>query len=254
MPNIARDITIQSSPIGGTTVTTKRAALLDKYFYFFMSLLIGVVVVYGFSHTVDQNLIHPGLPRPVILYLHAGVFCGWVVFFIFQSALIRTRNVALHRRTGWLGVALGVAIPVLGISTAVTMARFKILHFHATDAESFLIVPFFDIIAFTIPFALAICWRKKPEFHRRLLLLASCALTAAAFGRFPPHLLSPDVFYAGVDLLVLLGIARDLIVNRRIHPVYLYGFPAFILGQTVVMYTVIRELPYWLKIAHAIVS
>ena len=173
---------------------------------------------------------------------------------MFQSALVRTRNVALHRRTGWFGVALGATIPVLGISTAVTMARFKILQFHATDAESFLIVPFFDIIAFTIPFALAICWRKKPEFHRRLLLLASCALTAAAFGRFPPHLLSPDVFYAGVDLLVLLGVARDLMVNRRIHPVYLYGLPAFILGQTVVMYTVIRELPYWLKIAHAIVS
>jgi hypothetical protein len=45
------------------------------------------------------------------------------------------------------------------------------------------------------------------------------------------------VFYAGVDVLVLLGVARDLIVNRRIHQVYLYGLPALILGQTVVMYT-----------------
>jgi len=177
-----------------------------------------------------------------------------VLFFILQSTLIRTHNVRLHRRIGWFGVALGVVIPVLGISTAVTMARFKILHFNSTDAESFLIVPFFDLIAFAIPFALAIYWRTKPEFHRRLFLIASCALTAAALGRFPTHLLPPDLFYAGVDVLVLLSVVRDLVVNRRIHPAYLYGLPALILGQTVVLYTLIHDLPYWHKITYAIVS
>ena len=64
-----------------------------------------MVVVYGFSYTVDQNLIH------------AAVFSGWVLFFILQSTLIRTHNVRLHRRIGWFGVALRVVIPVLGIST-----------------------------------------------------------------------------------------------------------------------------------------
>jgi hypothetical protein len=251
---VAPQINLKSSPIEGIAVSANRAGLLDKYFYFFMSLLIPVVVVYGFSHTVDRNLIHPALPRPFILYLHAAVFSGWVLFFILQSTLVRTHNVRWHRRIGWFGVALGVAIPVLGVSTAVTMARFNTLQLHSADAESFLIVPLNDITAFTIPFALAIYWRKKSEFHRRLLLMASCALTAAAFGRFPPHLLPPVIFYAGVDLLILLGVARDLIVNRRIHPVYLYGLPAFILGQTVAMYAFIHNSPYWLKIAHAIVS
>ena len=249
---VARQISIKSSPIEG--VSTNRAGLLDKYFYFFMSLLIAVVVVYGFSRTVDKNLIHPALPRPFILYLHAAVFSGWVVFFILQPTLVRTHNVRLHRRIGWFGIALGVAIPVLGISTAVTMARFHILQLHSTDAELFLIVPLFDITAFTIPFALAIHWRKKSEYHRRLLSIATCALTSAAFGRFPPHLLPPIFFYAGVDLLILLGVARDLIVNRRIHPVYVYGLPAFVLDQIVVMYTVIHNSPYWLRIAHAILS
>jgi hypothetical protein len=247
-------MSVTSSPIPGITLPTTGAASLEKYFYFFMSLVIAGVVAYGFSHTVEQNLIHPAVPRPVVLYFHAAVFGGWVLFYILQSALVRSNNVRLHRRTGWFGVALGMVIPVLGISTAVTMARFRILHFNATDAESFLMVPFFDITAFSIPFALAIYWRKKPEFHRRLLLVASCALTAAAFARFPPHLLPPAVFYAGVDLLVLLGVVRDLIVNRRIHSVYRYALPAFILGQTVVMYTLIRDLPYWHKIGHIIVS
>ena len=232
---------------------TRRVDLVDKYFYFFMSLLIAVVVVYGFSHTLDKRLIHPAVPRPFILYCHAAIFSGWVVFFILQSTLVRIHNVRLHRLIGWFGAALGVAIPVRGISTAITMARFNILHFHETDAESGLIVSFFDMAAFTIPFALAIYWRRKPEFHRRLILIATCALTSAAFARFPHYWVPPVLFfYADVDLLILLGVARDLIVNRRIHRVYLYALPAFILGQVAALYTPVQDLPGWLTFTHAI--
>jgi hypothetical protein len=103
-----------------------------------MSLLIPAVVVYGFSFTVGNRLIHPAIPRPPILYLHAVVFSGWLLFFLLQSALVRSHNVRLHRRIGWFGAALGVLIFVVGVSTAVAMARFNTLQMHATDAESFL--------------------------------------------------------------------------------------------------------------------
>src|SRR5260370_33818084 len=109
-------VTLSNSGLNrGIAVTTKRGSLLDQYFYFFMSLLIPAVVVYGFSFTVGNNLIHPAFPRPLILYVHAAVFSGWLVFFMLQSALVRTHNVHWHRRIGWFGVALGVVIPVLGI-------------------------------------------------------------------------------------------------------------------------------------------
>jgi len=57
-----------------------------------------------------------------------------------------------------------------------------------------------------------------------------------------------------VDFLVLLGAVRDLIVNGRIHPVYLAGLPAFVFGQIVVMFTDLHESPWWLKIAHTILG
>jgi hypothetical protein len=212
-------------------------------------LLIAVVAAYGFSHTVDQNLIHATPTRPRILYLHGVVFSGWVVFFIVQSALVRTHNVAVHRKLGWFGVAWGVVILVLGVATAISMTRFKIITLHSTDAAQFLIVPLWDITCFTIAFALAIYWRKKPEFHRRLILIASCVLTAAAFARFPEHLLPFTWFYAGVDLLIFLGVVRDLTVNKRVHPVYLYALPALILGQTLVMHVLLTASPQWSKIA-----
>jgi hypothetical protein len=113
-------------------------------------------------------------------------------------------------------------------------------------------VPFCDIVCFTTTFALAIYWRKKPEYHRRLILIASCALTAAGWGRFPGSFFQGAYFYAGVDLLILLGVVRDLIVNRRVHVVYKYALPAFIVGQTFVMYTIVTNQAYWVKIADAI--
>jgi hypothetical protein len=233
-------------------MTTKQSGPLNQYFYFFMSLLIAVVVVYGFSHTIDQNLIHATPIRPWIVYLHGAVFSGWVIFFIVQSALVRTHNVRIHRKLGWFGVALGTAIPVLGISTAITMDRFQLVHFPSPEVVPFLAIQFCDMACFTIFFALAVYWRKKPEFHRRLMLIASCGLTAAAFARFPMPLMRDVWFYAGVDILIVVGVLRDLIVTRRVHPVYRYALPALIVTQTTVMYLYLAAPPRWVAVANAI--
>jgi len=231
-----------------------RHVLLENYFYFFMTLLIFGIVVYGFSHTVDQNLIHPAVPRPFILYAHAAVFSGWLVLFVLQSTLVRSHHVRWHRRVGWFGAGLGALIPVLGVATAITMGRFNLFQLHQPGAAAFLIIPLWDMATFTPAFALAVYWRKKPEFHRRLILIASCALTAASFGRFPPNILPRIVFYAGVDSLILLGVVRDLIVNRSIHQVYRYALPAIMVGQVVVMYTAIAQPALWMRIAHAMLG
>ena len=235
---------------------------LGDYFYFLMSLVVAVIVAYGFSQTVKDKLIHPSVARPFVLYVHAAVFSAWVLFFIFQSTLVRMRMVRWHRLIGWIGAGLGVAMIVVGVVTAITMGRFNISHFHPRYPEGGLLVSFFDISAFTIPFALAIYWRKQPEFHRRLQLLATCALTAAAFGRFPQLFLarpsqSPALrgfliwvaLYAGLDLLIFMSTLRDLVVNRRIHPVYLFGLPALVLCQAGMLYTLMRHSAWWLRTA-----
>jgi hypothetical protein len=219
-----------------------------------MSLLIAATIVYGFSHTVDKNLIHATPQRPAILYLHAFVFTSWLIFYILQSLLVRTRNVRIHKQSGRFGVALGVAIPIVGVATAIAMARFNVSQLHQPGTASFLIIPLFDMVCFTTTFALGIYWSAKPEYHRRLLLIASCALTAAGFGRFPAAILPPPFFYAGVDVLILFGVVRDLVINRRIHPVYLYALPAFMAAQTLVTYTMVHNSPWWLAIAHAILN
>ena len=167
-------------------MTKPQEGFWERYFYFFMSMLIAVVVAFGFSQTIDMNLIHPSIPRPFLLYVHAAVFTGWLVFFILQTALVRTSNVQIHRTLGTFGIAMGVGIPVLGVATALTMTRFDIEKLHNPTAATDMIVPFFDMVAFASTFSLAIYWRKKPELHRRLILASTCALTAAGSGASLP--------------------------------------------------------------------
>jgi len=47
----------------------------------------------------------------------------------------------------------------------------------------------------------------------------------------------------GVDLLVLFGVLRDVIVSRRVHPVYLYVLPVLVLAQFTVMDTILHFWP-----------
>src|SRR5579862_9593815 len=153
-----QSVGIQTGSVAGRAAKTKRGGFWDSYFYFAMSLVMAAVVVYGFSRTMGARIIHPTTPPPTILYIHAFVFYGWLAFFIFQSALVRTHNVKLHRAAGWFGVALGVVIPVLGIWTAITMNRIKVVVNHDPGAAAFMLVPFLDIACFTATFPLAIYW------------------------------------------------------------------------------------------------
>jgi hypothetical protein len=141
---------------------------------------------------------------------------------------------------------------VVGVSTALVMARFDRDVLHTANNELFLIVPLWDMLSFSSTFALAILWRRKPEYHRRLIVIATCALTAAGWGRFP--MLPPGTFYIGVDALIILGALRDWIVNGRVHKVYWYVLPIFVGGQVLVVTTVLKRLPYWQPIAHRLLG
>ena len=235
---------------------TGRKGLLDRYFYFAMSLLIAVITVYGFSFTINANLLHPAKPRPVLLWFHAAAFSAWVVLFIVQSALIRTRNLRLHRYLGWFGAALGAVMVPLGFAVAVIMGRFHIhqLHQAASLYEAPLISPFYDMTAFGILLALAVYWRRRPDWHRRLMLIATCGLTTAAIARFPIVAIQNNYNYVCVDSLILLGVFRDLIVDRRVHKVYLYAVPILAMAQSLMMYVDLNASAWWVRIAHAILS
>jgi hypothetical protein len=222
-----------------------RGGLVDRYFYVFLSLGVAGIVVAGFSQTVDRNLFHAAPPRPVLLWIHGAAFSGWVVFFILQSTLVRVRKVSVHRTLGWFGAVLGAVMVTLGAVIAVVMGRFDALQLHQPD-PAFLSIPFFDMLGFGMLLGLAIVWRTKPELHRRFLVLATCGLLDAAFARFD-YVFNHSLFLVCVDAVMLLGVARDLLVDRRVHKVYLYGILALVIGQNMAIYLWRGSPGWWLS-------
>lgn len=236
-----------------TTTVTGRNGILHRYFYFSMSLLVAAIVVAGFKRTVNANLFHPAVPRPFILWIHGAAFAGWVIFFICQSTLVRIRKLSWHRSIGWFGAGLATVMVPLGIATAIIMARFDTVQLHQSGAGAFLSIPFYDMIAFGVSIALAIYWRMKPELHRRLIFIATCGLMDAAFGRFD-YLFDHNLFFPCLDLLILLGVARDLLVDRRVHKAYLFALPLLIVGQSLAVYMWRSNPSWWQGITRAILG
>ena len=236
-----------------TTTLTGRNGILNRYFYFAMSLLVAAIVVAGFKRTVNDNLFHPAVPRPFILWIHGSAFAAWVIFFICQSTLVRIHKVSWHRFFGWFGAGLATVMVPLGVTTAIIMARFDKVQLHQPDTDAFLIIPFYDMIAFGATIALAIYWRKRPEMHRRLVFIATCGLLDAAFGRFD-YLFDHNLFFPCLDLVIVLGVARDLLVDRRVHKVYLWALPLLMVCQSLAVYIWRHNPSWWRGITHAILG
>ena len=235
------------------STTNRLKAFLSRYFYFSMALAMAGLVVWGFSRTVEANLFHAKPQRPVLLWMHGTAFATWMVFFILQSALVRVRKVSVHRLLGWFGAALATVMVVLGFTVSIVMTRFDLSVLHQTDVASFLSIPFEDMIVFGTCIALAIYWRTRPEYHRRLIFIASCVLMDAAIGRFD-FWYNHSIFYAGLDLLIVLGMMRDWIVDGRAHKVYLYALPPMIFLQSLAVYTWRINPAWWQRITHAILG
>ena len=244
---------LQGALVAPRVSAASRYRLLDKYFYFAMSLLIAAIVVAGFSRTVNQNLFHPAVPRPFLLWIHAAAFTLWVVFFILQSALVRVRKVKWHRLLGWFGAGLAAVMVPLGFTIAIIMGRFDKHVMHVADANTFLSIPFGDMAIFSVLVGLAIYWRRKPELHRRLLFIGTCGLLDAAFGRFD-YLFSHNLFFLAVDAVILLGVARDLLVNRRIHIVYRVALPSLVVVQVLMVYLWRAAPAWWSNVGQALLG
>jgi len=235
------------------STTNQLKTFLGRYFYLFMSLVLAALVILGFSRTVNANLFHANPPRPLLLWMHGAVFSTWVAFFIAQSALVRARKVSVHRLLGWFGAGLATVMVVLGLAVAVVMTRFDTVVLKQKGVEAFLSIPFEDMIIFGSCIAMAIYWRKKPEYHRRLIFIGSCQLMDAAIGRFD-FMFNHNLFYPALDCLIVLGMLRDWVVDKRVHKVYLYALPSLIVVQGLAIYAWRINPKWWQGITQAIMG
>jgi len=78
------------------------------------------------------------------------------------------------------------------------------------------------LLEFALVAGAAICYRRRPEIHKRLMLFGNIELMGPPIthfiGHFWPLELSPPAVLIPFTLFLLAGVARDYMVEKRIHP------------------------------------
>ena len=196
-----------------------------RRFYPTIAGLAIVTVLVGFAPRFYERAISgaPG-PRPFVL-VHAAVFSAWMFLFLVQASLVAVHRTDLHRRLGRVGMALVGSMVVLGVLTGIEGARdgwnpggpFR-------DALAFLVVPFRDILNFSGFATAGLYYRRRPDIHRRLMLLATTGgLLWPAITRIQPIQGRLPLMYVVLVAFLVASPVRDIIAHRRPHRVDVIG-------------------------------
>jgi hypothetical protein len=221
-----------------------------RFFYFFSWLFLAIALT-GFSTTFFIPLAHGTLDLPPVILIHAVLVFGWLLLLIVQSSLVHHRMLAVHGRIGWSGAILAVSIVVSGILVGLYATRRDL----ANGPDDFVLGQFVNILIEMALFgglvAAAVWFRRDSDSHKRFLLLATISALAPAWLRLRhlfPEVPNPFVVFSLLaDSLLLIAIARDLAIIKRIHPVYVWAGGSMVLVHLVELAAITSEP--WLRLS-----
>jgi hypothetical protein len=228
-------------------VTSGRVtARVRRGFYFYMSVVLLLMMFVGFAPTVYlRGAFFEVAPIPLYLHVHGAILSGWFLLFMVQAWLVKSDRSELHR-------SLGVAVAVYA-ALALIVALVATLGFvPRTLADGYSLdqdVSVFNeggsgitigrfisgvvwsnlgaAISFAVLVSLAILFRRRPEAHKRLMLLASIGMMGPALARISrwPPLGDEQGPFTMIAMLALMGavVWNDLITLKRIHPASIFG-------------------------------
>jgi hypothetical protein len=222
--------------------------------YIPLAMLMIVFAVVGFWDDYFRDFFFGELHRRWLLHLHVVTAMGWLCLVGLQAYLAMTRRVALHVAVGRWGMAFGVAVVIIGLGFALVQVAERAAEQGPASVERAFTAPLVDMGMFSIFLAGAWITRRRPEYHKRFILLATTALVIAGVGRMPwfngtRSIAAADVIpYLLVWLApVLIAMAVDWIRQRRIHPVYIFGITLLVLQR---YREILRQSDGWRDFMH----
>lgn len=227
---------------------------IQRLFYVAMASFVVLVCFVGFAPSFYlKSYLNPDRELSTLLHVKGLVFSAWIILFLVQTVLIVRGSRALHQRLGWFAAVLAAAMVMMVAAATVEEMR-RIPPFPPPAVA--LALNTFDTVVFAILVSVAICYRKKSEWHKRLMLSATLILVGAPIvrilliveGKMSIGLLIIDVLL--VDLIFLICFAVDLGSRRRIHPAYLVAL-AMLIADQIATFSVM-SWPPWIYLADAI--
>ena len=209
----------------------------------------------GFWPTYFGPLVAGAVDKTAIIHVHAAVYVGWLAIFMTQAALAATGRVALHMKLGRFAIGYGVLVIAVGLITAFARFAVRVRAGEATAAQAQLLGPLLDMLVFAPLFAAAVYYRRTPELHKRLMIVATTALLIAAVTRMPflgspPNRLLLHLIWTAP---ILLAMAHDFWRQRKVHPIYVLGLVVLVLEGPLVRAPA-RQSELWLDASRWLVT
>jgi hypothetical protein len=186
------------------------------------ALFIGFAKTYFFRFLFDTPPLTQGA------HIHALIAIVWVGLHFTQARLVAAHRVDVHRRLGILAACVAALLAVQAMSLGIQSAATG--HAPPTrDPLQFLSVSLGGALVFAVFVATALALRRRREWHKRLMLLASLTLLTPAIGRLDTQIMQPlGLPRTWLPLFVTCGFlawacTNDWRQSRRVHPAYIVG-------------------------------
>jgi len=203
--------------------------------------------------------------------VHGIVLIGWLFLFLTQAALVATGRTSVHRCLGLLGPMLAAAVIVLSYLVVINFGRrgydlsgdvMRALSRRVAPRQTSpgLLFPLAELLNFGVLVAASLWYRRRPDVHKRLMLLATIVLATEPMLHLVGHLSSrwSALRGAGVAisipftfLLLFSSAIYDRASRGRIHavslwvPILLFAWQG-VLASVVLPSSTWRELSAWL--------
>jgi hypothetical protein len=218
---------------------------------------LGALIVVSFARTYYLRFMFAAPPLTRMVHLHGLIATAWLVLHYVQARLIAARRVDLHQRLGILAACVGAALIVQAVMLAAASAALG----HAPpgrDPLQFMSVSLGTTTMFALFLVSALALRRRREWHKRLMLLATLALIVPATGRLDSFVMQPLGLPRRVLALwltigfVVWACVNDYRRTKRMHPAYLIGGAASIVSLPLRQW--IGTTDAWLPFAQWLVS
>ncbi|HET9427077.1 MAG TPA: hypothetical protein VFO69_01830 [Allosphingosinicella sp.] len=207
----------------------------DRRFFSGIALAFVAVTFIGFAPTYYLGSWMGAKPLEPLVHLHGVVFTTWILLYLVQNGLIALNRADIHRLTGTATAAFALVVVVVGVAVAIESGRLG----HGPPGRhqpSFLAYPLANMLMFTIFTLLGLAYRKRSDFHKRLMFLATLGLVITPLARIsrmsslpfdPPAIggmILADIFLAALVIF-------DLRTRGRLHPATLWAGGVFLASQ-----------------------
>jgi hypothetical protein len=224
-----------------------------------MLILIWAAIASGFGYDMYNLNALGKLHFSLIVHIHAAAFTGWLVLFTAQILLIRSKNLALHKKMGLISFGLIPLMVIFGILTAFIVAKRD----YGTPNSNlhFICVQLGNLILFSSFAGVGIYLRKNYAVHKRLMLLSTLALTEPGFARWFSFKIAPffgDYFWNSktfsqgfmpfwisevlpqLILIIAIGV-YDFVTRKQLNKAYVWGVLFFLLVTSMEVFLYYNE-------------